>query len=276
VSFPLGRFGIALGCALLTLLFLVIGFPYELAGQRLVASVNQVGGVQLEMDDLGPYLSLAGPGFQARHVSLKVADGTRWQLSRARIRPSWSTSWFRLDPAVHLELDAEMGRIEGDLTTGDTPGFDGVLSNVDLARLPLDSFVPGTDFTGMLDAEIDLQRVDGVVQGLVVFGATRGRLAGDLLPLAIPFESLEGEFSFGGDSMVDVTKFDVQSPLLTAQLAGSVGMASSFAVAPLHLRLELEIKSGMNKILRSAGIRLNRSGKTTLRIEGTVANPEIR
>ncbi len=276
MSFPLGRFGIALGCALLTLLFLGIGFPYELLGQRLVDSVNQASGVQLEMDDLGPYLSLAGPGFQASHVSLKVADGTRWQLNRARIRPAWSTSWLRLDSAVHLEIDAEMGRIEGTLTTGDTPGFDGVLSNVDLARLPLDAFVPGVDFKGMLDAEIDLQRVDGVVQGLVVFGATQGLLAGDLFPTPIPFESLEGEFSLGGDSMVEVTKFDLQSPLLTAQLAGSLGMASSFAMAPLHLRLELETKSGMNKLLQRVGIRSKRKGKTTLRIEGTVANPKIR
>ena len=276
MSFPLGRLGIALACAFLTLLFLVIGFPYELVGQRLVDSVNQASGVQLEMDDLGPYLSLQGPGLQASHVSLKVADGTRWQLNRARIRPAWSTSWFRLEPAIHLEIDAEMGRIEGTLTTGDTPGFDGVFSDVDLARLPLDAFLPGAEFKGILNAEIDLQRVDGVVQGLLVLGATQGLLAGDLFPMPLPFDSLEGEFSFGGDSMLEVTKFDFQSPLLTAQLAGSLGMASSFAVAPLDLRLELQPKSGMNKILQSAGIRSKRSGKITLRIQGTVANPKIR
>ena len=276
MAFPLGRFGIALACAWLTLLFLAIGFPYELVGQRLVESVNQASGVQLEMDDLGPYLSLAGPGFQASHVSVRLADGTRWQFRRARIRPAWSTSWFRMDAAIHLTFDGDIGRIEGTLTTGDTPGFDGVLSNVDLARLPLDSFVPGADLEGILNAEIALQWLDGVLQGLVVLGATQGLLAGDLFPVPLPFESLQGEFSFDGKSMIEVTKLDLRSPLVTAQLAGTIGMASSFAVAPLALQLELEAKGGVRKALQRAGIRSNRTGKTTLRIEGTVANPKIR
>jgi type II secretion system protein N len=276
VKVLLGRIGIALACAVLILVFLAVGFPWERLGQRLVEGAGRDSGFEIDVADLGPFVSLGGAGFEARGVKVRAPDGAAWELEQARIRPAWSSSWLRGTPTLHVEIDGDAGTVRGRWTTGNAPAFDGVLSGVDLARLPVGALAPGTDLKGILDAEIDLQHVNGVLEGLIVFGAAQGLLVDERLPVPLPFESLAGELTFGDGSMVQVTKLDLASPLLRAQVAGSIGEAASLEAAPLDLRAEIEAEPGARELLQGAGIRMGRSGRTTLRIQGTVAGPVIR
>jgi hypothetical protein len=63
-SRPIGVLGISLVCVLLTLFFLFLSFPYDRLGERLAAELNRDDGTQLSFQELGPYISLAGPGFE--------------------------------------------------------------------------------------------------------------------------------------------------------------------------------------------------------------------
>ena len=276
-SGPIGVLGTTLACILLTLLFLFMGFPYDRLGERLAAELSRGNGTQLSFQELGPYVSLAGPGFEATGARIATADGIRLQLDRARLRPAWSLAWLRLTPAIHLDLEGPPGRIIGVVTLGQAPGFAGRLEAIDLAQLPKNLVAPGAVLDGTLDAVVDLQAGSPGPQGNISLNAHEGSLGvPDLLPMAIPFDELSASLRLGDGAFLEVESLETQSALFSAQVSGTVATAVSFANAPLNLQVKLQTDPAFRTTLQGLGIRVSRDGNATLRIRGTPTAPVIR
>jgi type II secretion system protein N len=276
-SRPIGVLGTTLACVLLTLFFLFLGFPYDRLGERLAAELSRGSGTQLSFQELGPYVSLAGPGFEATGARITTADGIRLQLDRARLRPAWSLAWLRLTPAVHLDLKGPPGRIIGVVSLGQAPGFAGRLEAIDLAQLPKNLIAPGAVLAGTLDAVVDLRAGSPGPQGNISLSAREGSLgAPDLLPMAVPFDELSASLRLGDGAFLEVESLETQSSLFSAQVSGTVATAPSFATAPLNLQVKLQTNPAFRGALEGLGIRLSRDGKANLRIRGTPTAPVVR
>jgi type II secretion system protein N len=276
VSRPLRIAALGLGFLVLSAIFILRGFPYDLLGQRLAALLAGSSGTQLAFDSLEPRLTIAGPGFEAGGLRVTTATGTRVEIERARLRAAWSTSWLRLAPAVHLHLEAAMGDLDGVLTPGSEPGFDGQLEQVNLARLPTEAAWPGLALTGTADADVEVVLGEAGPQGRVELHARQGSLSTPELPMAIGFEELDGEFVFGDGKLVEVVSLETRGPVFSAQVTGSVGQAPTPAQAPLDLEVNFEVDRNMRPALTSAGLRTGPDGRGQLRIRGTPASPEVR
>ncbi|MBW1685540.1 MAG: type II secretion system protein GspN [Deltaproteobacteria bacterium] len=276
-SRPIGVLGTSLACVLLTLFFLFLGFPYDRLGERLAAELSRGNGTQLSFQELGPFISLAGPGFEATGARITTADGIRLQLDRARLRPAWSLAWLRLAPAIHLDLEGPPGHIIGVVTLGQTPGFEGRLEAIDLAQLPKNLVASGTVLAGTLDAVVDLRAGSPGPQGSISLSAREGSLgAPDLLPMAVPFDELSASLRLGDGALLEVESFETQSPLFSAQVSGTIATAPSFVDAPLNLQVKLQTDPAFRNTLQGLGIRVSRDGKATLRIRGTLTAPVLR
>jgi type II secretion system protein N len=276
-SHSIGVLGIALACVLLTLFFLLLGFPYDRLGERLAAELSRGSGTQLSFQELGPFVSLAGPGFEATGVRITTADGIRLQFDRARLRPAWSLAWLRLTPAMHLDLEDPPGRIIGVATFGEAPSFAGRLEALDLARLPKNLVASGVGLAGTLDAVFDLRAGSPGPQGSISLNAREGSLGvPDLLPMAVPFDELSASLRLGDGAFLEVESFESRSSLLSAQVSGTIDTAPSFAEAPLKLQVKLQADPALHNTLKQRGIRVSRKGKATLRIRGTPRAPVVR
>jgi type II secretion system protein N len=276
-SRPVGVVGTALACILLTLFFLFLGFPYERLGERIVTELSRGSGTQLSFQDLGPYVSLRGPGFEATGVRLETADGIRLDFDRARMRPAWSLAWLRLTPAIYVDLRGPPGNVEGTVTTGQVPGFAGRLEAINLAQLPKSLVGRGTALVGTLDAVVDLRAGSPGPVGSIGLDARDGSLgAPDLLPMAVPFDELSANLRLGDGVFLEVESLETQSALFSAQVNGTVAEAPNFAEAPLNLQVKIQTNPAFGKALRGAGIRVSRDGNASFRIRGTPTAPILR
>ena len=103
-----------------------------------------------------------------------------------------------------------------------------------------------------------------------------GRLAHPQLPMAIPFEELNGDLEFGGESLLEIASFELKSPMGTGSLKGKVGHAPDPSQAPLDLELAVQVAQGVRGSLTSQGVRVGRDGELKYKISGTAANPVVR
>jgi type II secretion system protein N len=268
--------GTAVAGALLTLLFLLWGFPYERLAARLTARLGAATGAQIAFADLGPYLSFAGPGFEAREVEIVTPQGTRFELERLRLRPAWSLAWLRLAPALHVDARGP-GRLVGVVTLGDAPSFAGELEQVDLARIPFSLLYPGTSVAGTLDAVVDLARADPALEGTLELTVAEGNIGvPDRLPLGLTFDQLSGSLRFGGEQLVRIDSLELAGALLSGSAKGSVGAAPSFEAAPLDLDVQIQADPALRPTLEQAGLRFDRQGKAELHVQGTASAPQLR
>jgi hypothetical protein len=156
---PRGLVTIALPVASLALvvIFVLILFPYGRFHDILIARLAQATGASVSLDALEGGLSVGGPSLLARNLLLRWPDRRDLLLERARMRPAWSFSWFRGQPALHLEMAGPAGRLAG--TVWPTPGlaFAGRARAIQLSLLPLDHLADPLPVLGRLDAEIDLR-----------------------------------------------------------------------------------------------------------------------
>jgi type II secretion system protein N len=272
----LGAAGVAIACALLTLFFVLLGFPYDRLGQRIAHSLEQSTGSQLSFASAGLTLTLAGPALEWHAVEITGAIGdARLSFERVRLRPAWSLAWLRLDPALYLDLDGPGGRVAGVATLGAEPGFAGRLENVNLMLLPAQQVWPDATLAGTLDANLDVRAASPAPEGEVQLAAREGNFAARGLPLALPFDELTGELGLGGGRFVEVRSIRMEGPLFQAQVRGEIGAAPSFLEAPLALDIEIQAQPRFHPTLRELGVRVDRAGAARLRLAGTPADPEV-
>jgi type II secretion system protein N len=268
--------GIALAGAALVAGFIAMGFPYDRLGEYIEAEVRHQTGVVLAIGTLEPSLGLAGPGLRASALRLRWPDGEVLALDAARLRPAWSLSWLRGAPAIRVQLGGPIGEADGVVTLNDAGAWNGDLRRVDLGQLPIESFAPGAAIEGFADAVVDLRLGDPGPEGHLSFEAHDGSVALPAFPVALPYERLSGEIEFGGDAFATVESFDLDGPLVSAKVTGSVRHASVPANAPLALSVFLSAQPGVRPLLESAGLRVSREGSARVNVGGTLSNPVVR
>ncbi len=276
---PFGRFGTLCYCAVLTLVFLILGFPFDQVGERLVGSLSSASRSEIVFVELSPFLSLYGPGFEATGVLIVGSDGSQLALDHLKLRPAWSLAWLRLAPALHVDADGPLGRVVGTaVVDASTPAFHGELESLKLAELPVAALWPDLVLTGTLDADIDLALTEGAAgpNGTVVFEARDGGISAAGQPLGLPYETLTGELELGGDALVRIVSLEAKSPLLTAVATGEIGMNEYFSAAPIDIDIEIQAQPLSISTLRGMGIRIDKKGAGRVHIGGTPSDPVIR
>lgn len=273
----LQRIGIPLGAVLLTLFFVAVRFPYDRIRDVVTAQASQALGAQVKVASLGPSFSLLGPGISVTGLDVLLPGGQRVQLDLADVRPAWSTSWLRGRPALHVDLAGPQGRAVGTLRLGDEPGFDGDLHEVDLARLPLESFIQGLSLDGIAEAEIDVVRTAAGPRGRVSIEATSGSVALPGVPVALPFETLKASTKLTDQHLAEGLTLDLAGPMLTARVSGNVGQSPAPIAAPLDLQLTLRVVDpSIQPMLAGTGLRFAPDGSAEMRLTGTAGRPLLR
>lgn len=273
---PRPRFGLAfVGLALATL-FVFLGFPYDRLADLISDRVRQQTGVELGMASLGPSFGFAGPGLLATDVDVRLQDGNRVALDRARVRLAWSLSWFRGTPAIHAGLASPLGEAVGVFTLNGAGAWRGELRQVSLEKLPLSALWPGLAAQGELEGAVDLRLMDVGPVGRVDFEAHEGSLTLPGLRVAIPFEYVESAIAFEEDTRVTIEAFVLEGPLLSADVRGQLAPTEPLGDSRIALEIELQSEPGIRSLLESAGLVVNDDGSAVLRVGGTVANPRTR
>jgi type II secretion system protein N len=273
----LQRIGLPVGFALLTLVFVVAGFPYDRVRDVVAARASQALRAQVRMADFGPTLTLFGPGVKAQGLELAFADGQRVTLESAKLRPAWSLSWLRLRPAFHVDLKAPQGRAIGTLVVGAEPGFDGDLEDVDLGKLPLDSALSGLSLDGVASGSVDLRRTAAGPRGSFDLRASSGSIALPGVPVALPFESLTAKADVTDAHLAENVSVDLQGPMLTAQITGSIGQSPVPVGAPLDLALKVKVVDpSLRPMLAGTGLRFAQDGTADMKLTGTPGRPLLR
>lgn len=261
--------------ALLFLLFLHLGFPYERLAARAAARLGQATQSQIEIGSLAAGFSLAGPGLAASNVTAVTRTGSILQLERVFLRPAWSLAWLRANPAVYVDAVGDFGEAQG-VATLRAAGFHGRLRRVELAQLPVLAELPGAVLSGLADLDLDLESSEAGPEGSGAFEVRDGMLGVPGLPVPLPFSSLVGELRFGGENLAELSDLVLEGPLVSLRANGTLGHAASVAAAALQLHLELTAQPDARAPLQAAGIALAADGTTQLEITGTPGRPQIR
>jgi type II secretion system protein N len=268
---------IPFGAAALTLLFVVAGFPYDRLAPAAAARISAATGARVTIADFGPTLGLLGLGVRAAGVRIAWPDGSGLQLDDLRVRPAWSLSWLRGRPALAIQASGPLGRAEGTAIIAGEPGFDGRVSDLDLSKLPIASFVPGASIEGHGGAEGELSLGPAGVRGELALDATDGSIALPNLPVALPYTTLRGDVKMTDAALLEITALELDGPLLALRVNGSVGRAVVIPAAPLNLELHVMAKDpAVRPLLAQAGLRVGEDGSADLRLTGTAAQPLLR
>lgn len=262
----------------LTALFVALRFPIDRLTPRIEALASAHSGARVSIAELEFHLVALLPELSAIDVDLLWPAGTRVRIDRVRVRPAWSLSWVRGQPSLALMLRSGTGRIEGTARLGDSPGFRGAVTDLDLARLPSALFGnAGFAVDGRLDAELDVRTTaEGNLEGPVTLRAADGSLSLPMLPMGVPFETLEGALSLGGDMLVTIQSLALEGPLVALAGSGTVGRAPASALAPLALAARLEVREpALRQLFSSSDVALGPDGVAELAIGGTVGNPVL-
>lgn len=267
---------LVLAAVALTLLFMVLRFPYDRLADRIARSVEAGSGARVQLGEVSLGLVGWGPGLTADTVRVQMPSGTRIDLDRVGVRPALSFSWLRLDPALVTEVEAPVGSARGVITLGEAGGFRGRLESVSLGELP-DEWMSGPlVIEGLADADIDLVRGGAGSEGVVLFRAREGLLQHPELPLPIPYETIEGEIALGGERLAAIERLELVSPLARGHVTGTLGSAPSFAQAPLDLDIEVTVSDAIRGSLNAQGVEVGRDGKIRMNVLGTPEQPIVR
>lgn len=270
--------GVPIGGFALTLLFVLLGFPYDRLAHQAAFRVERVTGVRVEIGELAPRISLRGPGMRAKDVRINRPGQHPLDLSRIFIRPAWSTSWLRLVPSIFVDARGPVGKVSGAITIGSEPGFAGSFEGLVLAELPLETLLGGATLDGALSGEADifLDETDGGPVGTLAFDAREGSVTVPASPIGIPYETIEGALEFGGDHLARVESLEVEGPMLSASLAGSVGKAAAMGRNPLDLDLKIKVVDPTLRQMIGRRVRFESDGTAQMRVTGTLAAPVVR
>ena len=269
---PLRWTGIAIAAIGLTLLFMLLRFPYDLLAQRIAQSVEQQTGTRISLGEISVGLVKFGPGLEAEAVRIIQPNGTRYDLDQVGVRPALSLSWLTGRPALAMEVSSVQGEVDGVATLGEPGGFRGTLRELDLAQLPPDLLRSPLELQGTTDADIDLLGGEGSLR----FDARDGSLGHPNLPFGLPFTSFTGDIDLGGEAMAQIRDLTLQSPLASGRGRGTVGKGPTFASAPLRLEIELTVSGAIQSALVNQGLKVGRDGSVRVTLMGTPGRPTVR
>ena len=274
---PLLYAGVPVAAVLLTGFFIFLGFPYRELGERLSHELERSTGVRIAFSDFGPHLGLLGPGFVAEGIDAVLEDGEQLRIDRVVVRPGWSLQWLRLRPAIHIDLTSPLGAARGNAIVGSARGWDGELREVQIAKIPLlSTMASGLELEGTVTADIDVLVDESGADGSLRFEIHDGFVAHQHLPLGIPYEAMRGKVQLGGEKLAVVESFEIDSPVVSGQLAGSIGRAEQRPDSPLELQGELLVRDQNTRgIFKNMGIRFDAEGRASVEIGGKLSQPRF-
>jgi type II secretion system protein N len=267
---------IGVACALLTAVFFVVRFPVDRFRSALVGPLAAATGAEATIGSLSARPGLGGLTLVGAPVALAWPGGARVALERVALRPAWSLSWLRGRPALHVDLRAPSGRLAGTLWPADPLAFDGELEEVALATLPPELLVlaEGIALTGELDADLAFTRSEAGLAGEIELSVADGSFSAPGLPVAVPFERLDGSLQLGDAGALEVRSLKLAGPMLSGEASGQIGAAPDLASAPLSLTGELRVPDpGLRGMLPSLGLTPDADGRVPLQIRGTLGAP---
>jgi type II secretion system protein N len=273
------RSAIVLGCGLLTLFFFAVRFPYDRFREPLVALVGAASGAEVQVGALSGGLGIGGITLVAAPATLLWPTGARLELTRVALRPAWSLSWLRGQPALHLDLRAPAGRLAGTVWPGEPAAFAGGVHELVLEQLPSELLAAAQGFavTGRLDADADLSFAGGVLGGELSLDVREGALSAPGSPISIPFDRLEAELGVEGGQTLRVSSASLSGPMVEGSAVGQLGLAGDLDAAPLDVQLDLRVADpSLRGVLAPLGVRLDSEGRGKLHLRGSLGSPVLR
>ena len=270
------RIGLPLASLALLLIFLLILFPYGRFREIAVARLAQATGASVSLDDLDGGISVGGPSLSARNLLLRWPDRRELLLERARVRPAWSFSWLRGEPALHLEVEGPAGRAAGTVWQIPDLAFAGRVRGVELSLLPVDPLADPLPLLGRLDAEIDLRAGPNGPTGSIRFETRDGSIALPQIPFGIPFQEVRGEIERAESGLIEVREFELSGPMLSATAQGSIGAGHRPEEGTLDLEGELVVVDpAVRQMVEPYGVRFDPDGVARFRVSGTLSRPVL-
>ena len=273
---PLIAIGVPCAGVLLIAFFLIRGFPYDELGELIANRIEQSHGIHLAFGDLGPALQFAGPALECTQLQATFPDRSLQQIDRALVRPAWSLSWFTGEPAFHVELESSSGRANGTLRWNGVASWVGTIRDARPELPPIADWIPIGAFEGALDATIDVSMGELGPEGLVEFEIREGSISVPGFSAPLPFESLTGALSLGGDAYAKLTSLSFEGPITSGSGSGKIGRAERLEQAPIGFEFQIDIATGHGRTFRGAGVKINPGGSALAKISGTVAKPKVR
>ena len=261
-------------CALVTLVLVVAGFPYERLATRVLVGVEAATGARITHAGATRTLGWTGPVYTWSGVHLRSARGAVLEADRLSLRLAASPAWLRGVPTFDVAFDGPAGGAEGTVQLGSRAGFAGELRDLDLAALPRPLRVAGLEVSGRIDGQVDLAASEGWA-GRVAIAVRDGSLRGAGLADPLPFGRLAVRASLAPGHRAEIAELELVGPLLRAHVTGRVGPARTVHDAPLDLALEIDADPRAYGLLRRFGIRVTREGPQTFRVDGRVAAPRV-
>lgn len=260
----------------LTATFVFLGFPYA----DLIPMISRLGGDQnIRVGEIHPRLTIGGPGFSLREVVFSPNEMEPLIVDQFDIRPAWSTSWLRGEPALVIGLVSPLVLADGVLTWADARRVEGKIEIPDLALLPLPSD-SSLSFTGALIAEGDLDigiTLDGESTGLIHFEATVGSASHTNIPIPLDFESLSGDIELTGQSELILEDISIQGPIFSAQADGYIDTPQGNVPLVMDIDLDIQVKApAFRALLAGLGLPFDNEGRSSFNLGGTIQNPVIR
>ena len=264
--------------AVLILVFIVLLFPWDAVGRRIAWEISRVSGATVEVVDLSPGLSARGPVLRARDVTIDHPAVGKTRLFELEIAPRLSMSWFGGDPTVRVWAQTGLGNADGVLRLGSEPAYQGLVSEVELARLPLRLEASQLKLSGKIDAEADVALdPNGTLSGRVDFESPSLRIVTPIIPMAITFTRTTGSIEILETGATRITNVRLEGPIFDGEINGEIGLVHRSQSPPIDLTAQVHIK---DKILRSlapnAGLRIDADGNANILLMGTIDEPRIQ
>lgn len=268
------RIALPLASLILVVVFILVLFPYGRFQDVLTAQLARATGASVSLDSLEGGPSIGGPSLRAVNLRLRWPDRGEVLLERAGLRPAWSLSWLRGEPAFHVKAEGPAGSLAGTVWPGEGPAFAGRVGAIDLSLLPLDRLADPFPVLGEVDAGIDLRAGPNGPSGKVRFEAREGSLALPQVPFGIPFEEAHGELERSASGAVTVREFELSGPMLSAAAEGEIAASRRPEDAALDLELDLVVaEPPLRMLIEPYGVRFGPDGTAHVRVSGSVSRP---
>jgi type II secretion system protein N len=185
-------------------------------------------------------------------------------------------SWFTGEPALHVELESPSGSADGTLRWNGDASWVGSIRDARPGLPPIADWIPVLGFDGILDATLDVSMGETGLEGRVEFEIRDGSISMPGFSAPLPFTSLTGTVSLGGDAYAKLTSLSFEGPTVSGSGSGKIGRAQRLEQAPIGFEFKLDIKPELARALRGDAVKINPKGNALAKISGTVGEPKIR
>lgn len=274
---PLLRIGVPIAAICLTSFFIVLGFPYHHLANGMAARLGESIGVEIETTDASLTMGADGVGFRFDGVTVETTAGEIYHLDTARLGPAWALSWFSLVPTLFASVTSQYGDVTGTYRAGEDAHCACTVTNASLDDLEFVRRMLPIGLTGLLTSTVDIGYAQGVLVGPGSIQLTDGAISHPSAPQEIPFASITSTFALGGDQMLTVDSFTMDSSQLKLNGSGTVGNAETLQQSQLDLSIALtELTPIYRGLAHTVGVTVDSKGAADIKISGTVAAPDFR